>query len=81
VKDNIKLDLKATGLGSVDWINLVQDIVQWRSFVSMVKNLRFSYDPAYFLNKQLVVSQEQLHLISWLIGILVHVNHAPSDEF
>jgi hypothetical protein len=36
---NIKMDLGAIGWGSMDWINLVQDMHQWRSLVNMVMNL------------------------------------------
>jgi hypothetical protein len=77
----LNLILKGKICGSVDWINLVQDTVQWRSFVNMVKNIRFSYNSVHFLRKQPVASQKLLHLFSWLIGILTPVNHATSDEF
>jgi hypothetical protein len=39
-EDNIKMDLKETGIDGVNWIRLVQDRVQWRAFVSMIMNLR-----------------------------------------
>jgi hypothetical protein len=38
--DNIKMDLRETGIDGVNWIRLAQDRVQWRAFVSTVMNLR-----------------------------------------
>jgi hypothetical protein len=34
------MDLRETGLGSVDWIRLSQDRDRWRAVVSAVMNLR-----------------------------------------
>jgi hypothetical protein len=34
------MDLRETGWGGVDWINLAQDMDQWRAFVNTVMNLR-----------------------------------------
>jgi hypothetical protein len=34
------MDLKEIGCEDMDWIQLVQDRVQWRTFVNTVKNLR-----------------------------------------
>jgi hypothetical protein len=39
-ENNIKMDLKETGLEDVDWFQLVQDIDQWRDLVNSRKNLR-----------------------------------------
>jgi hypothetical protein len=39
-EDNIKLDLRETGIDGANWIRLAQDRVQWRAFVSTVMNLR-----------------------------------------
>jgi hypothetical protein len=39
-EDGIRMDLKETGLGAVDWIRLAQDRDRWRAVVSAVKNLR-----------------------------------------
>jgi transposase len=38
--DNIKLDLRKIGIDGANWIQLVQDRVQWWAFVSTVMNLR-----------------------------------------
>jgi hypothetical protein len=38
-EDNIKMDLRETGINRVNWIQLAQDRVQWRAFVNMVMNL------------------------------------------
>jgi hypothetical protein len=38
-EDNIKMDLREKGIDGVNWIQPVQDRVQWRAFVSMVMNL------------------------------------------
>jgi hypothetical protein len=37
--DNIKMDLGEIGWGGVDWIDLAQDMDQWRALVNMVMNL------------------------------------------
>jgi hypothetical protein len=37
--DNIKLDLRETGIDGVNWIQLAQDRAKWRAFVNMVMNL------------------------------------------
>jgi hypothetical protein len=38
-EDNIKMNLREVGLGSMDWINLAQDREQWQALVNMVMNL------------------------------------------
>jgi hypothetical protein len=39
-KDKIKMDLREIGIDGANWIQLAQDRVKWRSFVSAVINLR-----------------------------------------
>jgi hypothetical protein len=39
-EDNIKMDLRETGWGGMDWIHLAQDRDQWRAHVNTVMNLR-----------------------------------------
>jgi hypothetical protein len=39
-EDNIKIDLRETGCGGMDWIDLAQDRDQWRAPVNMVMNLK-----------------------------------------
>jgi hypothetical protein len=39
-KDTIKMDLRETGFGDVDWINLGQDRDRWRALVNTVMDLR-----------------------------------------
>jgi hypothetical protein len=39
-EDEIRMDLRETGLGGVDWIRLAQDRDRWRAVVSAVMNLR-----------------------------------------
>jgi hypothetical protein len=38
--DNIKMDLRETELGGMDWIDLARDRDKWRALVNTVKNLR-----------------------------------------
>jgi hypothetical protein len=38
-EDNIKVDFKEIGWGSMDWIDLAQDMDQWRPLVKTVMNL------------------------------------------
>jgi hypothetical protein len=39
-EDNIKIDLRETGIDRANWICLSQDRVHWSAFVSMVMSLR-----------------------------------------
>jgi hypothetical protein len=39
-QDNIKTDLRGTGIDGTNWIWLAQDRIQWLAFVNTVKNLR-----------------------------------------
>jgi hypothetical protein len=39
-ENNIKMDLRETGIDGVNWIQLAQDRVQWRACVNTVMNLR-----------------------------------------
>jgi hypothetical protein len=38
--DNIKMDLRETGLGGMDWINLAEDRNQWRALANMAMSLQ-----------------------------------------
>jgi hypothetical protein len=38
--DNIKMDFRDIELDGRDWIDLAQDMVQWRALVNVVINLR-----------------------------------------
>jgi hypothetical protein len=39
-EDNIKMDLRETGIDGANWIQLAQDRVQWRACMNTVMNLR-----------------------------------------
>jgi hypothetical protein len=39
-KDNIKMDIRETGWGTMDWIDLAQDMDQWRALANMVMHLQ-----------------------------------------
>jgi hypothetical protein len=39
-EDNIKMNLRETGIDGANWIRLGQDRVHWRAFVNTVMNLR-----------------------------------------
>jgi hypothetical protein len=40
--DNIKIDLREIGWGSMDWIVLAQDRDQWRALLNTVMNFQVS---------------------------------------
>jgi transcription termination factor 2 len=42
-KDNIKMDVRETGIDEANWIQVAQDRVQWRAFVNTVMNFRVPY--------------------------------------
>jgi hypothetical protein len=39
-EDDIKTDVREIGIDGANWIQLVQDRVQWRAFVNILMNLR-----------------------------------------
>jgi hypothetical protein len=39
-EDNIKMDLRETGINGANWIRLAQNRVRWWAFVNMVMKLR-----------------------------------------
>jgi hypothetical protein len=39
--DNIKIGLREIGWDGMDWIDLAQEMDQWRALVNTVMNLRF----------------------------------------
>jgi hypothetical protein len=43
-KDNIKMDLRETGMDGANWIHLAEGRIQWRAFVNTVMNLRRKRD-------------------------------------
>jgi hypothetical protein len=38
--DNIKIDLRKIGWDDMDWIDLAQDMAQWRALVNTVMDFR-----------------------------------------
>jgi hypothetical protein len=38
--DNIKMDLRETGCGGMDWIDLAQNRDKWRALVNTIMKLR-----------------------------------------
>jgi hypothetical protein len=49
-EDNIKMDLREVGWGSMDWINLAKDRDRWRALVNAVMNLRVPLNVGNFLS-------------------------------
>jgi hypothetical protein len=44
--DNIKIDLREIGQDGMNWIDLAQDMDQWRALVNTVMNLWVPSQPA-----------------------------------
>ena len=40
MEDNLKMDLREVGWGSMDWIDLAEDWDRWRAVVNAVMNPR-----------------------------------------
>jgi hypothetical protein len=49
-EDGVRMDLRETGLGVVDWIRLAQDRDWWRDVVSAVMNLRVLAPQSYLVS-------------------------------
>jgi hypothetical protein len=49
-EDNIKMDVREVGWGSMDWINLAQDRDRWRALVYTVMKLRVPLNAGNFLS-------------------------------
>jgi hypothetical protein len=52
--DDIKMDLREIGCGGMDWIDLVQDMDQWRVIVKTVINLRVPQNFGKFLSSYII---------------------------
>jgi hypothetical protein len=50
-EDNIKMDLGEMEIDGTNWIRLVQDRVQWRTFLNTVTNLRVPQESRIFFDK------------------------------
>jgi hypothetical protein len=46
----MNMDLRETGWGGMDWIDLAQNREYWRAVANMVMNLRVSQNVRKFLN-------------------------------
>jgi hypothetical protein len=42
LEDDIKMELQEVGCGSMNWIDLAQDMDRWRPLVNAVMNIRVS---------------------------------------
>jgi hypothetical protein len=49
-EDNIKIDLKEIGSGSIDWIPLAQNKDYWRVLLNTVIHLRVPYNIGNFFS-------------------------------
>jgi hypothetical protein len=62
--DNIKMDLSETGWDVMEWINLAQDMEQWRALLNAVMNFRVPENAGKFLSSCIIGSfsrRAQLH--------------------
>jgi hypothetical protein len=59
-EDNIKIDLKAIGYESVDWINLSRDGDIWRVVVNTITNGRVPLDAGFPLVLEELLASEGL---------------------
>jgi hypothetical protein len=50
-EDNIKMDLRETGIDGANWIRLLQDRVQWRAFVNWKGTFGFHTEGRLLFNE------------------------------
>jgi hypothetical protein len=65
-EDGIRMDLRETGFGGVDWIRLAQDRDQRRALVNTVMNLRVLAPRRYLFNMSLCIVFLHLNISSTL---------------
>jgi hypothetical protein len=64
-KDNIKMDLKNVGWGSMDWITLTQDRGRLRALVNAVMNLWFPQNAGKFVTSSGAVCISGRTVLHW----------------
>jgi hypothetical protein len=50
-KDNIKMDLRETGIDGANWIQLAWDRVQWQAFENTIMNLQVPLESRILFDK------------------------------
>jgi hypothetical protein len=50
LEDNIKINLRETGCGGMDWIHLAQDRDQWQALLNTVMSLLVPSNDGKFLS-------------------------------
>jgi hypothetical protein len=68
--DNIKIDLGDIEWAGIDWIDMAQDMDQWRARVNTIMNLRVLQNVGKFLSNCKTGGfsrRTQLHAVSWLV--------------
>jgi hypothetical protein len=64
------MDLRETGWGGMDWIDLAQDRVKWRALLNRVINFQVPYNVGKFLSSCATggfLRRAQLHSVSKLV--------------
>jgi hypothetical protein len=69
-EDNIRMDLRETGWGGIDWTDLAQDRDQWRALVNTVMNIRVPENSS--AAERLATSQEGLNSMALVSYVLFH---------
>jgi hypothetical protein len=70
LEDGIRMDLKETGWGSIEWIQLAQDRDRWRALVNTVLNLRVLAPQSYLVICHFVFILRYMLIVLTLLSFL-----------
>jgi hypothetical protein len=70
LEDGIRMDLKETGWGSIEWIQLAQDRDRWRALVNTALNLRVLAPQSYLVIYHFVFILRYMLIVLTLLSFL-----------
>jgi hypothetical protein len=83
-EDNTKIDLKQTRCMDMDWINLVEDGVQWWTVVNTAINLRVPCRAVHFFISWATIRSSRRalpHEVSYLCSLMIPASCPMANEY